>query len=157
MHRDQERIYWFIRRMVIDHNDANDLVQDVFIKVWENLPQFREESRIIYWMYRIATNITLNFLDRKKRKGWFSIDDEDSDLKNKLQSGKFINADEVQLKLQNAILSLPAKQRIVFQLRYYDELPYEDMAGVLETSVGALKASFHHAVKKVEKFLLDEE
>lgn len=153
MRRDQERIYWFIRRMVIDHNDANDLVQDVFIKVWENLDQFRGESRLIYWIYRIATNATLSFLSKRKKGNWLSWDEVNDDLKDKLHTSDFIESDQLQIKLQEAVLELPAKQRIVFNLRYYDEMPYEEMSKMLKTSEGALKASFHHAAKKVEKQL----
>jgi len=155
--RDQKKIYWFVRRMVIDHDDANDLVQEIFIKVWNNLSAFRGESRIIYWIYRIATNITLTFLDRKKRKGAVPLSEVSNELKDHLYAGKYINGDTIQLKLQEAILTLPEKQRLVFQLRYYDETPYEELSKVLETSVGALKASYHHAVKKIEKYMIDHQ
>lgn len=155
--RDQKKIYWLIRRMVLDHEDANDLVQEVFIRVWNSLPSFRGESKLIYWMYRIATNITLTFLDKKKRKGLLPLLESSDDLKEKLYSGNFINGNAIQLHLQEAILTLPEKQRLVFQLRYYDEMPYEEMSGVFGTSVGALKASYHHAVKKVEKYMLEHQ
>jgi RNA polymerase sigma-70 factor (ECF subfamily) len=154
INRDQKKIYWFIRRMVIDHEDANDLVQDVFIKVWNGISSFRNESSITHWIYRIAMNVTLTFLDRKKRKyDAVSLDDAEGELRNKLYSGKYIDGDKIQLKLQEAILTLPEKQRIVFQLRYYDEMPYEEMSGLLDTSEGALKASYHHAAKKIEEFM----
>jgi RNA polymerase sigma-70 factor (ECF subfamily) len=156
MRRDQKKIYWFVRRMVIDHDDANDLVQEVFIKVWNNLAGFRGESRLIYWIYRIATNITLTFLDRKKKKSWLPLLSVDENLLGKLRAGKDISGNAIQIRLQEAILRLPAKQRIVFQMRYYDEIPYEEMSGILETSVGALKASYHHAAKKIEKFVTEE-
>ncbi|MBK9730810.1 MAG: RNA polymerase sigma factor [Chitinophagaceae bacterium] len=155
--RDQKKIYWFIRRMVIDHDDANDLVQDTFIRAWNSLSGFRGESKIIYWLYRIATNITLTYLDKKKRKGLLPIPEEADSLMEKLHSGNFINGNNIQMHLQEAILSLPERQRLVFQLRYYDEIPYEEMSGMLDTSVGALKASYHHAVKKVEKYMLDHQ
>ena len=155
--RDQKKIYWFIRRMVIDHDDANDLVQETFIRAWNSLSGFRGESKLVYWMYRIATNITLTFLDKKKRKGLLPMPENTEELMQKLHAGNFINGTAVQLHLQEAILTLPEKQRLVFQLRYYDEIPYEEMSGMLDTSVGALKASFHHAVKKVEQYMLDHQ
>ena len=155
--RDQKKIYWFIRRMVIDHDDANDLVQETFIRAWNSLSGFRGESKLVYWMYRIATNITLTFLEKKKRKGLLPMPENTEELMQKLHAGNFINGTAVQLHLQEAILTLPEKQRLVFQLRYYDEIPYDEMSGMLGTSVGALKASFHHAVKKVEQYMLDHQ
>jgi RNA polymerase sigma factor (sigma-70 family) len=152
--RDQKKIYWFIRRMVIDHADANDLVQDVFIKVWNGISSFRNESSITHWIYRIAMNVTLTFLERKKRKyDTTSFDDAAQELIGKLHTGNYIDGDQLQLKLQEAILTLPEKQRIVFQFRYYEEMPYEEMSRLLETSEGALKASYHHAAKKIEEFI----
>lgn len=155
--RDQKKVYWLVRRMVLDHEDANDLVQDVFIRVWNSLSSFRGESRLIYWIYRIATNITLTFLDKKKRKAFLPLEEPGSELREKLYSGNFINGTAIQLTLQEAILTLPERQRLVFQLRYYDELPYEAMSEMLETSAGALKASYHHAVKKIEKYMIDHQ
>lgn len=151
----QERLYWHIRRMVVNHEDANDVLQNVFIKVWKNLSGFKEESNLYTWLYRIATNETLTWLDQQKRHGSVSLSDTESALANKLESEKGFDANKLEWKLQKAIQSLPEKQRIVFNLRYYDEMPYEEMATVLDTSVGALKASYHHAVKKVEAFLLN--
>ena len=155
--RDQKKVYWLVRRMVLDHEDANDLVQDVFIRVWNSLSSFRGESRLIYWIYRIATNITLTFLDKKKRKAFLPLEEPGSELREKLYSGNLINGTAIQLTLQEAILTLPERQRLVFQLRYYDELPYEAMSDMLETSAGALKASYHHAVKKIEKYMIDHQ
>jgi RNA polymerase sigma factor (sigma-70 family) len=155
VHRDQQRIYYFIRRLVIDHDDANDLTQEVFVKVWNNLKSFKGESSILHWIYRIAMNHTYTFLERKKRKfSWISLGDGENDLTNKLQAGKYIDGDAIQLKLQEAILTLPEKQRLVFQLRYYDELPYEEMSKITGTSVGALKASYHKAAAKIEAFMI---
>jgi RNA polymerase sigma factor (sigma-70 family) len=152
--RDQMRIYYFIRRMVIDHDDANDLTQDVFIKVWGNLVSFKGESTIIHWIYKIAVNHTYTFLEKKKKKfTWASIDNE-NDLVQKLHAGKYIDGDAIQIKVQEAILTLPEKQRIVFQLRYFDEIPYEEMSKILETSTGALKASYHKAAEKIEAFII---
>ncbi len=151
----QQRIYFHVRRIVIDHDDANDVVQNAFIKVWKNLANFREESQLYTWMYRIATNESITFLNAKKRRMATSIDDLEGHLAGQLKADKYFEGDKIELKLQQAILSLPEKQRIVFNLRYYDEMPYEEMSGVLGTSEGALKASYHHAVKKVEQFMLN--
>ncbi|GDX52638.1 DNA-directed RNA polymerase sigma-70 factor [Bacteroidota bacterium] len=152
--RYQERLYWHIRRIVIDHDDANDILQNVFIKVWKSLDGFREDSQLFTWLYRIATNESITFLNSKKKRFYLPIEDVAKELKNKLTTSGNFSESKTELKLQEAILSLPEKQRIVFNLRYYDEMPYEEMSRVLGTSEGALKASFHHAVKKVEKFLL---
>jgi len=152
----QERLYWHIRRLVINHEDANDVLQNVFIKVWKYLENFREEANLYTWLYRIATNETLTFLDKEKRRASLSISDEDTGLHNKLKAEKGFDVNKLEWKLQQAIQSLPEKQRIVFTLRYYDEMPYEEMSRVLETSTGALKASYHHAVKKVEQYLKED-
>lgn len=149
----QERLYWHIRRMVIGHEDANDVLQNMFVKVWKSLDNFREDARLYTWLYKIATNECLTFLDQQKRKSSVSLSDVESGLSNKLQSDSHFDAHKLEWKLQRAILSLPEKQRIVFNLRYYDEMPYEEMSRVLDTSEGALKASYHHAVKKVEEFM----
>lgn len=154
--RYQEKLYWHVRRIVIDHEDANDVLQNVFIKVWKNLGGFREDSQLYTWLYRIATNESISFLNQKKKRFSFSFDDVEKELRNHLTTGKNFTGDEIELKLQQAILTLPEKQRVVFNLRYYDEMPYEEMSKVLGTSEGALKASFHHAVKKIEKSLLSD-
>jgi RNA polymerase sigma-70 factor (ECF subfamily) len=129
------------------------VLQNVFIKVWKSLDSFREDARLYTWLYKIATNESLTFLDQQKRKSAISLSDVETGLSNKLQADTQYDANKVEWKLQKAILSLPEKQRVVFNLRYYDEMPYEEMSRVLETSEGALKASYHHAVKKVEDFL----
>ncbi|HTO14821.1 MAG TPA: sigma-70 family RNA polymerase sigma factor [Edaphocola sp.] len=152
----QERLYWHVRRLVVNHEDANDVLQNVFIKVWSYLDGFREESNLYTWMYRIATNETLTFLEKEKKRTSISLSDHETGLSNKLYAEKGFDANKIEWKLQQAIQSLPEKQRIVFTLRYYDEMPYEEMSKVLETSVGALKASYHHAVKKVEVFLKED-
>lgn len=149
----QEKLYWHIRRLVINHEDANDVLQNVYIKVWKYLENFREEANLYTWLYRIATNETLTFLEKEKKRTALSISDDESGLANKLKSESGFDPNKLEWKLQQAIQSLPEKQRLVFTLRYYDEMPYDEMAGVLETSAGALKASYHHAVKKVEEFL----
>lgn len=149
----QEKLYWHVRRMVVNHDDANDILQNVFIKVWNYLDSFREESNLYTWLYRIATNESLTFIEKEKKRASLSLSDHESGLSNKLQAEKGFDANKLEWKLQQAIQSLPEKQRTVFLLRYYDEMPYEKMSEVLETSTGALKASYHHAVKKVEEFL----
>ncbi len=149
----QEKLYWHIRRMVVEHEDANDVLQNMFIKVWKGLENFREDSQLYTWLYRIATNESLTFLEQQKRRSSVSIDEEDSGLSNKVKASEGFDANRLEWKLQLAIQKLPEKQRIVFNLRYYDELPYEEMSRILETSEGALKASYHHAAKKVEEFI----
>lgn len=149
----QQKVYWHARKMVIDHDDADDVTQEVFIKVHRNIDNFREDSRLFTWIYRIATNECLNFLQRKKRRFFLPIGDVESELAGKLHSIASLNGDEIQLKLQKAILTLPPRQRMVFNMKYFDDLTYEDISEVTDTSVGALKASYHHAVKKIEEFL----
>ncbi|HUX84343.1 MAG TPA: sigma-70 family RNA polymerase sigma factor [Chitinophagaceae bacterium] len=149
----QERLYWHVRRMVVDHEDANDVLQNMFIKVWNNLDHFREDSQLYTWLYRIATNESLSFLEQQKRKSSVSLSDVETGLSNKLIADKHFDPNKLEWKLQQAILQLPEKQRAVFHLRYYDEMPYEEMSRVLDTSEGALKASYHHAVKKIEEYV----
>ena len=151
----QEKLYWHIRRLVIEHEDANDVLQNMFIKVWKGLDNFREDSQLYTWLYRIATNESLSFLQQKKKKSAVSLNDVENGVVNKLQADKDFDASKLEWKLQVAIQQLPEKQRVVFNLRYYDEMPYEKMSRVLETSEGALKASYHHAVKKIEYFILN--
>jgi RNA polymerase sigma-70 factor (ECF subfamily) len=151
----QEKLYWHIRRMVVEHEDANDVLQNVCIKAWKGLDNFREDSQIYTWLYRIATNESLSFLDQKKKRNAISIDAGSSDLSESIKADKYFDAHKLEWKLQLAIQKLPEKQRVVFNLRYYDEMPYDTMSKVLETSKGALKASYHHAVKKIEDFILN--
>lgn len=154
----QERLYWHIRKMVLSHDDANDVLQNTFLKAWKGLDGFRGDSQVSTWLYRIATNETLTFLANKKLRNNQSMDDLDNSMLQNLQSGAYIDGDELQLKLQRAIVKLPDKQRLVFNMKYFDdEMTYEKMESILGTSVGALKASYHHAVKKIEKFFEDEE
>lgn len=149
----QQRIYWLIRKMVIDHDDADDLTQEVFIKVHKYIDGFREDAQLYTWIYRIATNECLSFLNKKRRRFFLPIEDVGAELAAKVNTSPDISGDEVERKLQLAILTLPDKQRLVFNMKYFDDMPYEDIATVTKTSVGALKASFHHAVKKIEEFL----
>ena len=151
----QEKLYWHIRRMVVEHEDANDVLQNVFIRVWNGLENFREDSQLYTWLYRIATNECLSYLDQQKRKSSLSFDEMESGLSNKIIADKYFDPNKLEWKLQLAIQQLPEKQRVVFTLRYYDEMPYEEMSRVLDTSEGALKASYHHAVKKIEDYILN--
>lgn len=148
-----ERLYWQIRKMVLSHDDANDILQDVFIKAWTNIDNFRGEAKLSTWLYRIAINESITFINKMRAQNNVSMDDDDSFLINQLESDKFFDGDEAQKLLQKAILTLPEKQRLVFQMKYFEEMKYEDMSDILGTSVGALKASYHHAVKKIENFL----
>ena len=150
----QERLYWHIRKIVMNHDDTDDVLQNTFLKAWRNIDKFREESSLFTWLYRIATNESITFLNSKKRKGGMvATGDENEYLMGNLAADPYFNGDEIQLKLQQAILRLPEKQRLVFNMKYFDEIKYDDMAKVLDTSVGALKASYHHAVKKIEDYL----
>ena len=142
-----------MRRIVIGHDDADDVVQETFVKVWKNLENFKEEAQVFTWIHRIATNEAFSFLRKKKRLFFIPFINVENRLAKTLIDDNFFNGDEIQLKLQKAILILPEKQRIVFNMKYYDELKYEEMSDVLGTSVGALKASYHHAVKKIENYL----
>jgi RNA polymerase sigma factor (sigma-70 family) len=147
------KLYWHIRRLVILHEDADDALQNTFINAWKSIGEFRNESALYTWLYKIATNEALTLINRRKRNTAVSIDDLGSYFENSHEGSTWFDGDEAQIKLQNAILKLPEKQRIVFNLRYFDEMPYEEMSKVLGTSEGALKASYHHAVKKIELFL----
>ncbi|MDR6562560.1 MULTISPECIES: sigma-70 family RNA polymerase sigma factor [unclassified Arcicella] len=149
----QQKVYWHIRKMVIDHDDANDLTQDTFIKAWKGLENFKGDSQLFTWLYRIATNECLNHLSKKKRRFFLPINDITEELSNKLEDSDLVSGDEIQLKLQKALLTLPDKQRLVFNMKYYDELKYEEISEITGTSVGALKASYHLAAKKVEEYL----
>ncbi|RYE36683.1 MAG: sigma-70 family RNA polymerase sigma factor [Sphingobacteriaceae bacterium] len=153
----QQKIYWHIRRMVINHDDADDLVQEVFVKIWKNLLGFRNDAQLYTWMYRIATNECITFLNRKKLKNNIPFDDVSYELSESLTESAYFDGDKAQRKLQKAILTLPDKQRLVFNMKYFDEMKYEEMSDVLGTSVGALKSSFHLAVKKIEAYLLTED
>ena len=149
----QEKLYWHIRRMVVTHDDANDVLQNMFIKVWNALDNFREDSQLYTWLYRIATNESLTFLQQQKKRASVSLNDVESGLSNKVKADEGFDANKLEWKLQVAIQTLPEKQRAVFNLRYYDEMPYEEMSRVLETSEGALKASYHHAAKKISEYI----
>jgi RNA polymerase sigma-70 factor, ECF subfamily len=149
-----ERIYWHIRKMVLSHDDANDVLQNTLLKAWNGLDTFRGECKFSSWLYKIATNETITFLNSKRRQNIYGTEVDDiSLLISNLESDSYFDGDELQMMLQKAILTLPDKQRLVFNMRYFDDLSYDEMEKILGTSVGALKASYHHAVKKIEKFI----
>ncbi len=149
----QKQVYWHVRRMVIDHDDTNDITQDIFIKIWNGLEHFREESRLYTWIYRLASNEALSFLKKRSKMYLLPLADVENRLAEILHDDNYFTGDEIQHKLQQAILKLPRKQRLVFNMKYYDGIKYEEMSQILKTSVGALKASYHHAVKKIEKYM----
>lgn len=151
-----ERLYWHIRRMVVSHDDAHDVLQNLSIRAWRGLADFRGEASLYTWLYRIATNEALTFLESQKRRAALSLSDHEGVLENKLRAEPGFDARRLEWRLQQAIQGLPEKQRLVFNLRYYDEMPYEDMSQITGTSVGALKASYHHAVKKIEAYFKNE-
>ena len=144
-----ERVYWHVRRFVNNHEDADDLVQEIFLKIWTALPSFRGEAQLFTWVYRIATNETLNWLRREKVRAALRFTSIDAEMERRIDSDPFFDGDAADRALSKAVAKLPEKQRQVFILRYYDEMPYEQMSEVLGTSVGALKASYHLAQEKV--------
>lgn len=148
-------LYWQIRRLVNNHDDANDLLQNCFMKAWSSLDAFRGDARLSTWLYKIAINESLTFLERERKRLNLSLDDEEAHLINAIEADTDIDGDALRQELRKAIASLPEKQRIVFNMRYYDEMPYEKMSEILGTSTGALKASYHHAVKKIEQYFSD--
>ena len=152
----QERLYWHIRRIVIDHEDANDVLQNSLIRAWKGLNGFRQDAQLYTWLYRIATNESLSFLEQKKKKAAVSLEEVPEWMSEQIKAEEGFDVNKLEWKLQLAIQQLPEKQKLVFNLRYFDEMPYEEMSRVLGTSVGALKASYHHAVKKVERSILED-
>lgn len=153
----KERLYWHIRKIVLNHDDTDDVLQNSFIKIWNGIDGFRAESSLFTWLYRIATNESITFLNLRKRKSMSGLGDESQYLIDNLESDTYFDGDAWQLLLQKAIATLPEKQRLVFNMKYFDEIKYEEMSQILETSVGALKASYHHAVKKVEEYVKSHE
>lgn len=151
-----EQLYWQIRCMVLSHEDASDLLQNTFIKAWTNIDYFRAEAKLSTWLYRIALNECLTFLNKQRAAATVSLDDPEADMLQKLEGDPYFSGDRLQLTLQKALMALPEKQRMVFNLKYYQDMKYEEMSEIFGTSVGALKASYHHAVKKIEKFLEEE-
>lgn len=150
-----EPLYWQIRRLVQDHEDTNDLLQNTFIKAWSSLENFRGDAKLSTWLYKIAINESLTFLSRERKRNHLSLDDQESILVNTIEADTNFDGDNAQLLLRKAIATLPEKQRIVFNMKYFDDMKYEDMSAILGTSVGALKASYHLATKKIEQYLND--
>lgn len=150
--RYSEPLYWQIRRMVQNHDDAADILQDVFLKAWQSIDQFRGAAKLSTWLHKIAINESLTFLDRQKRRNNVDIDDPDSKLAAAIEADTNIDGDQLSLQFRKAIATLPEKQRLVFNMRYFDEMPYEQISNILGTSQGALKASYHLAVKKIERY-----
>ena len=149
MRKYEERLYWHIRKLTCSHEDTNDLLQNTFVKAWKYLPEFREESKLYTWLYRIATNETLTFLKKKRLNSFLSFNNYDAVLERNLSSDQSFSGDKIQMALHRAILKLPDKQKAVFTLRYFQEMKYEDIAEILGTTVGSLKASYHHAHQKI--------
>ena len=148
-----EQLYWQIRRLVLSHEDSNDILQNTFIKAWMNIEYFRGDAKMSTWLYRIALNECLTFLNKQRAANQLSIDEADKELLNKLESDTYFDGDDTQKIFLQAIHTLPEKQQIVFNLKYFKEMKYEEISEIVGTSIGALKASYHHAVKKIEAFL----
>lgn len=149
----KERIYWHARKIVVDHEDADDVTQETFVKVYKNLKDFREASQLFTWIYRITTNEALNLLKKKQKRQATSMDEVFDQIENSMQTDPLLSGEEIQLKLQKALLQLPEKQRLVFNMKYFDDLKYDEISEITGTSVGGLKASYHLAVKKIETYL----
>ncbi|MDE6310970.1 MAG: sigma-70 family RNA polymerase sigma factor [Muribaculaceae bacterium] len=152
-----EPLYWQIRRMVQNHEDSNDILQNTFLKAWGSLENFRGEARLSTWLYKIAINESITFLARERKRAGVSLDDAEASLIHAIEADKDIDGDELALQLRKAVASLPEKQRLVFNMKYFDDMKYETMSEILGTSVGALKASYHLAVKKIEQFFSDRD
>ncbi len=149
----KERLYWHIRKIVISHDDTDDVLQNTFVKVYRNIANFKEESKLYSWIYRIATNEAITFLNKRAKERKVDVSEMQQEVIENLQADVYFDGNEIQLKLQKAVASLPQKQQLVFNMKYFDDMKYQEISDVLETSVGALKASYHHAVKKIEIML----
>ena len=154
MTRYKERLYWHIRKIVLNHDDADDVLQNTFIKVYRNIHNFKGDSKLFSWMYRIATNESITFIKKRAKSQQIESEELQQQLVNNLEADVYFDGDEIQLKLQHAIAQLPQKQQLVFNMRYFDDMKYDAISEILETSVGGLKANYHHAVKKIEKILI---
>ncbi len=152
----KERLYWHIRRIVLDHDDTDDVLQNTFIKIYRNIDRFKGDSKLYSWMYRIGTNEALTFIKVKSKKLGLGMDEIHKHMANNLEADVYFEGDEIQMKLQKAIATLPEKQKLVFNMKYFEEMKYEEISEILETSVGSLKASYHLAVKKIESYLKEE-
>jgi len=149
----KERLYWHIRKIVISHDDTDDVLQNTFVKIYRNINKFNAESKLYSWMYRIATNESITFINKRAKRNTVDVDEMQLQLVNNLEADVYFDGTAIQLKLQKAIATLPQKQQLVFNMKYFDDMKYQEISEVLETSVGALKASYHHAVKKIETLL----
>lgn len=152
-----EPLYWQVRRMVENHDDANDILQNTFLKAWQSVEGFRGDARLSTWLYKIALNEAITFLARERKRLNVSLDDEESHLVHQIESDEYVDGDALALKLRKAVASLPEKQRLVFNMKYFDEMKYEDISEILGTTVGALKASYHLAVKKIEQYFANND
>ncbi|QNM86670.1 RNA polymerase sigma factor [Polaribacter pectinis] len=152
----KERLYWHVRKIVISHDDADDVLQNTFIKIFKNIESFNQDSKLFSWMYRIATNESITFINKRAKKRNLDITDYQQEISSTLADDEFFTGDEIQIILQKAIATLPQKQQLVFNMKYFDELKYNEISEILETSVGALKASYFHAVKKIENYIKEE-
>ena len=153
LHLYKERLYWHIRKIVISHDDADDVLQNTFIKIFKGIDKFKRDSKLYSWMYRIATNEAITFINKRAKERNTDISDLKTELVSNLESDQWFQGDEIQLILQKAIATLPEKQQLVFNMKYFDNMKYDEISEILETSVGGLKASYFHAVKKVEEFV----
>lgn len=153
----QQPLYWVIRRMVVDHNDASDILQNTFLKAWNNLENFRGQARLTTWLYKIAINESLTFLERERKRRGLSLDDQEASLVSTIAASPDFDGDELARKLNEAVATLPEKQRLIFSMKYFDDMKYEDMSNILGTTVGALKASYHLATKKIEQYFEDND
>ncbi|MFD2528765.1 MULTISPECIES: RNA polymerase sigma factor [Polaribacter] len=152
----KERLYWHIRKIVVSHDDADDVLQNTFIKVYKNIDKFNQESKLFSWMYRIATNESITFINKRAKDRNVDISEMHEQLASSLESDVYFSGDEIQIILQKAIATLPQKQQLVFNMKYFDEIKYNEMSEILETSVGALKSSYFHAVKKIESYIKNQ-
>ncbi len=153
----KERLYWQIRNMVLDHDDADDVLQNTFVKIFRNIDSFKGESKLHTWMYRIAANESLTFLNQKARRNHVSIENVKENAVQKLESDVYFEGDAIQLQLQKAIATLPDRQRLIFTMKYFEDHTFEELSKILDTSVGGLKSSYHIAVKKITKFIKDQD
>lgn len=152
----KERLYWHIRKIVISHDDADDVLQNTFIKVYRSIDKFKGESKLFSWLYRIATNESLTFINKNAKRLQITNEEHQNNAINNLTADVYFEGDEIQRKLQKAIATLPHKQQLVFNMKYFEDIKYKDMSEILDTSEGALKASYHIAVKKIEAFLTSD-
>jgi len=152
----KERLYWHIRKIVINHNDADDALQNTFIKIYRSIDKFKGDSMLFSWMYRIATNESITLINKNAKRLQITNEEHQQKAINNLTADVYFEGDDIQLKLQKAIATLPEKQQLVFNMRYFDDLKYKDMAEILDTSEGALKVSYHIAAKKIEAFLTSD-